>query len=464
MHRADPLGMRAFDRPTVLRRLFRRPGSSFLEPGSPERRILAMLMADDRQESEAASAPRSGERWPVPEGRLLFERASALARGQVSLPGFWGEDAVVDRLRLRALSGSGAPARVPWEGFLAWAGAALPSGTEPLPEEALPAACAAVAAARGYRKAVETVLARLPGAPLGARAARALRITAMRLAIEGGFARQTLRWLVPGLHDPPPEGGDAGDLWRPGLLALRACREHDNEAGVVHLTAALAAGHFRWGAGRGGRPPWPLEWGGPDGSEVAARIASLVGGRADLLRLVLLDERLAVAAVWGLLGRTPSALAQLAGGSAEVAALGPLFQAAREALRQGLLRRTRPGLPAERPFSRDADRLRALVESTPDPSVALATPHWMLERGRGALTNRLIRQGRRDDARHLRTVLDRADLRESLSPFWLLQGPADAASVLALARWLRDRVPVPGEREWLAFMEWECRRMVGVDE
>ncbi|HSB60898.1 MAG TPA: hypothetical protein VLI67_04220, partial [Vicinamibacteria bacterium] len=509
--RADPLALRAFDQPTVLRRLFGRTSASFLGEGTPERRLLALLMEEDRAAAEAAVP----EPWSVPEARRLVERVSALVRGEGAFPGFWGEDEVVDRLRLRALARREARPGVAWEGFLAWAGGALTGlaeaprrdgegptsleealtrSVEALPEAALPAACAAVASARGYRKALEAVLARLPGEAPGARAGQALRTTAMRLALEGGFLPASLGWLVPGHRGAALDAAGADDLWRPGLLALRGCEEHGHEGGLVHLTAALTAGHFRWGLGRVARrlkldiavprwgdpplagdarhslrtglrslrdadlaelwgvSPWPSEWGGPDVPEIGRRIGGLVGGRVDHVALILLHDRLAVAAVWALVGRSQSALAQIAAGTVE-----PALERAREALRSGIARGTKPGLPAHRPAAPAAETLRALLQSTPDPSVALRTPHWMLERGRGALTNRLIREGRRDEARHLRTVLDRADLRERLAPFWLLRGPADTGSVLALARWLRAHVPLPPERGWVAFMEWQCR-------
>jgi len=493
--RADPLALRAFDAPVALRRAFGR--ATLFAEGSAERAILRLLATDDPGERAQTAVLLSGWRWPSPAARRLFDEVLPLAGGRVLPSGPWGEDRAADHLMLRALPAprpSDTPAyaaAVPWEGFLAWAGGLLFYRGEALPEDLLPAGAAALAAARGHRPALDALAERLPAGRLGARARDALRALSLRLALEGTLGPAAVRWLVPS----PRGGGSRGpspESWRPALLALHASRRSGNETALVHLTAALAAAHFRsalgrsaaaagldvaiprWGAPplsaaaqeslRGALdrltgvslwadPPWPGEWGGPDDVAIGTRLALLLG-RSEAVGLVLLDDRLAVAAIWALLGRTQSALAQLAGWRT-----APLFQAARDALRARIVPGFGPGLPGERPLGREAEAVLASLEATPDPSVALGSPHWLLARGRGALTSRLIRGGRRDLARHLRTVLDRPDQRERLAPFWILRGDEDTASVLGLASWLRERVPALGDRDWTRFLEWRCRQI-----
>ena len=423
------------------------------------------------------------------------EDLASIVKDSAHFPGFWGEDGAVDALRLRRLAGTSA-AEAPWEGFLEWAGRALFQRNDPLPEDVLPAAAAAMAASAGWRRALDACLLRLPEGPLGRRAHRALSTLTLRVALEDALVPAAVRWLIPGGDALSSEESEAWQTapWRPALLSLRAYHEYGNDAGVVHLTAGLVASRFRrgfrtaarrrrldvavpcWGAATlsataqkvlrralarlGDVDPWnlrgpgPSEWGGPDGWEVEVSLTRLLGGRSELARLVLLDDRLCLAAVWGLLGRPQSALAQLAGWKT-----APIFAEAREALRRGLPGWREHGLPDEVPRGPEADDLFRTLGSTPDPSVALGSPHWMLPDGRGAHTNRLLKQGRRDEARRLRTILDRPDVRQKLEPLWILTGPEDTASVVALAQWLAVRVPSPSEREWLAFLEGQCRRI-----
>jgi hypothetical protein len=485
VQRVDPLTLRAFDRPTRLRQRFARPdGPSFLAGGTPERELLDRL---------AKPGPKSGEVGD--DRRLAFEMLTAVTTEPTRLPGFWGEEPALDALRLDDIGdlGSGAMPEISWDGFLEWAGRALLADPARLPEETVPAAVAAIAASSGWRRALEACSSRLPEGPLGERSAGALASAALRAALEGVLLPGQVRWLIP-IGDAKSDAKDAARqaAWRPALLALRAFREHGNEAGVVHLTAALVAGHFRWAlrteARRQDMPvevppwgapplspaaqetllqavrwvsdtdpwrtgvPWPRDWGGPDGPLLATWLTRLLHGRTELARLALLDDRLCLAVVWGLLGRPQSALAQLDGWKT-----APIFAEAREAVRRGIAGWPDLDLPRERPRGPELDDVFRTLSSTPDPSVVLGSPHWMLPGGRGAHTNRLMKQGRRDDARHLRTILDRPDVRRKLEPLWVLTGPEDTASVLALGRWLAPRAPSPSEKDWIAFLEWQCR-------
>lgn len=484
-----PLTLRAFDRPTLLRRRFARPGGPpFLAKGTPERELLHRL---------ARPRPRSGEE--ADDRRRAFELLTSVAKEPAHLPGFWGEEPALDTLRLEGLgtttvtAPTGA-APIPWDGFLEWAGRAVLADAARLPDDALPAAVAAIAASTGWRRALEACSTRLPEGPPGRRSVAALAIATLRAAFDGVLLPGAVRWLIPGGDATASDANETGDAaaWRPALLALRAFREHGNDAGIVHLTAALVAGHFRWGlrtaarrqkmdvaVPRWGAPPlsateqetllaavrwlsdtdpwnqsvpWPRDWGGPDGPVLATWLTRLLRGRSELAQLALLDDRLCLAVAWGLLGRPQSALAQLDGWKT-----APVFAEAREAVRHGLPGWPELGLPPERPRGPELDDLFRMLASTPDPSVVLGSPHWMLPGGRGAHTNRLLKHGRRDEARRLRTILDRPDVRQKLEPLWVLTGPEDTASVVALARWLAPRVPSPSESEWIAFLEWQCR-------
>ena len=84
------------------------------------------------------------------------------------------------------------------------------------------------------------------------------------------------------------------------------------------------------------------------------------------------------------------------------------------------------------------------------------------DRKRGeTLMSRLMAEGRFEAARAVRPVLDRADLRRDLAPFWLLRGTAeDTDSVTDLADWLAAREPATlDETDWLRFAEDTCRRL-----
>jgi hypothetical protein len=108
----------------------------------------------------------------------------------------------------------------------------------------------------------------------------------------------------------------------------------------------------------------------------------------------------------------------------------------------------------------EAARLLQRLRATPEPSVELGSPHWMLGEQRGALISRLIAEGKGEVASAVRPVLDRADLRRDLEPFWLLRGGMeDTRAVEALAAWLAAReAPSLAPAEWTAFAEEFCRR------
>ena len=205
--------------------------------------------------------------------------------------------------------------------------------------------------------------------------------------------------------------------------------------------------------------PWPREWGGPDVNAVVEAVARMLGHRDDAHALeVFLDDRLATAALFAAIGYAPSAHAQLA--QADVA---PSLLEARRALEHAPPRPLAEpsALLPERPWGAEAERVFQRLRSTPEPSVALASPHWMLGQARGALMSRLVAEGRFEAARAVRPVLDRADLRRDLEPFWILPGGAeDGAAVEGLARWLAARSRTrPAEAAWLRFAEDTCRRL-----
>jgi hypothetical protein len=164
-----------------------------------------------------------------------------------------------------------------------------------------------------------------------------------------------------------------------------------------------------------------------------------------------------VAGVYAAIGYVPSAVAQL--NAAEVA---PALSPARQALQEALARGAATGTPALLTFDewdRDADRVFRQLRGIPDPSVELASPHWLLEGSRGALMGRLVKDGRRRAATAVRTVLERPDLQQDLRPFWILRGTGeDTRAVRRLAVWAAQAEGVPvEERQWMRFIEAVCR-------
>ena len=491
---------RAFDRPFVLRRLFERGRA---EAAVRVEHIVAMLAAPSLEAATAVADDLAGRPLTDEQGRAL-RALRAVALGEEPVSQLWGEDPAADALRLRLLR-SPTPTRldaIVWGLFLKWAGERLEDAplTKLVPGLA-PVVVASLAAVRGYRGAFETLAAR---SSLSTTFMDPLARVALRCALAGAF----LPALVPYLMQRPRghRRDDTGrEPWSAALLALHAYHDHRRVAGIVYLTAAAVAADLRERlvtfAGRetaavlrrrwwARLPPeadraltdavvllrvkahllerspldlWPSGWGGPDVAAVVQAVQRLLGRKDSTLAFeVFLDDRLAVAALFAAVGYVPSAEALLA--QADVAS--PLVEA-RRALLAGIARSPSYPNPSsvlrERPLGAEAERVFQRLSATPEPSIELASPHWMLGETRGALMSHLVAQGRFDAALALRPVLDRPDLRRDLSPFWILRGSAeDTAAVIGLASWLADREDGrPGGADWLRFAEDTCRRLCG---
>jgi hypothetical protein len=493
VRREQPVTLAALasGRPLAFRTLFRAPDTAFLAEGTPERDLVELLAAPTL-EAAALRANRLAERsWARPGQEAVWGRLRGLALGEVPIAALWGEDRAADALRLRLLRAmAGEPdAELPgmrWGRFLRWAGERL-AGTSPLTA----VAAASLASARGYRVAFEAMA---PRAKPDAASFDVLSLLALRCALEGTFVPMLIEWLVPA-GALRRAGVLPRDPWAAALLSLRAWNEQGNVPGLVHLTAALAAADLRervltlagrvsapvlrqrwWSppaagseealAGavaivrskaasiaQGERKPWPGGWGGPQLAALQAALEARVGGPPIGLEL-LLHDRLALAAVCALAGDVAGAKAQLESGPAP----SPLRES-QQALEQSLARSGAPSLPPFGDWDRYADRLFRQLRGTPDPSVELGSPHWMLEGARGALMTRLVGEGRRRNATAVRTVLERPDLQAELSPFWILRGTGeDTGAVRRLAVEAAGRPDdPPAEGEWIRFIEAVCR-------
>jgi hypothetical protein len=476
---------RSFARPVLMRRLF----------GDLTPDVVALLSAARTDDALEPALRLSSQHWSDDQVRIL-DQLRAMARGAVAPPGFWAEDVAADALRLRALQEGDHGAPMAWGRFLGWAGARLEAAPlAKVPPELARAVTASLVAAHGYRPAFQTLTqrGRLPAA-----FTEALSRVALRCALDGVFLPRFIAYLVPRLRR---RGADGSDPWAIALLALHAYHVHHDVAGLVHLTAALVSADIRerlvafanrttaaflrrpWGARLPAEAddalsdavlllrvrayrfeqfrlsPWKAGWGGPDVGAVVQLVSRLLGRRDQSRALeVFLDDRLAVAALFAAIGYAPSAQAQLA--QADVTP--SLLEARRSLELARALPLSEPGtvLP-ERPWSAEAERLFQRLRTTPEPSVALASPHWMLGEGRGALMSRLMAEGRFEAARAVRPLLDRADLRRDLAPFWILPGAAeDTEAVTDLAAWLAARECASlDETEWLRFAEDTCRRL-----
>ena len=492
--RARPVAIAALaaGRPLAFRTLFRAPDAAFLAEGTGERELVELLAAPTLEEAAVRANGLAERRWADPAQERVWTRLRGLALGEAPIAALWGEDRAADALRLRLLRAmAGEPdAELPglrWGRFLQWAGERLaPAGVI---DSGTAVAAASLASVRGYRVAFEAL-----AAEAGPDSFDVLSLLALRCAFEGTFLPALVEWLVPA-GAWRRAGTLPRDPWAAALLALRAWSEAGHTLGRAHLTAALAAADLRervltlagrasasllrrrwWSppaaksedllAGavaivrskaasiaQGGRKPWPRGWGGPDLGALQAALDTLLGGEAAGLEL-LLDDRLALAAALGLAGDVAGARAQLESSPAP----SPLRESQR-ALAQALAGEARASLPALGAWDRDADRLFHQLRGTPDPSVELGSPHWMLEGARGALMARLVGEGRRRSATAVRTVLERPDLQAELSPFWILRGTGeDTGSVrrLAVEAALRHHEP-PAEGEWVRFIEAVCR-------
>jgi hypothetical protein len=474
-----------------LRRLFRRAeGPPFLAEGTPERRLLEWLAAPTMAEARRAGIALAAAPLNAAQ-RALADHVRDVGLGLATTGAAWGADPAEDALRVRLLRAT-RRAEVfevlPWTRVLQWAGERLPPEALPeLPPAAVPAALAALAATRGYPAALAAARALRP--PREAVVAEALAAVALRVVLRGRFEPEVAAALAPMPARRRTREGQA-ERWLPLLCAWHAVHEQDDAVARVTLTAVIAATELRqrwlavvppvlapavrraWGApadedalafavthGRGlpdvwriGRPAWPGEWGGPDVRALGEALAALLAPHEAFAREVFLDDTLAVAAVFGVLGYGPSGLAQLA--SARVPR--PL-EAARAAL-QHALARPRPAAPlAVLPAGSDIGRIRARLAETEDPSVLLATPLGLLG-APGAFLSMLMREGKPQLAKDVR-LLAREDVLRDLRPLWILRGgAAEAASVHALARWIAAReVPTAGEPAWLRFLEARIR-------
>jgi hypothetical protein len=492
VRRRPPLafGTQVFRRPVLVRRLF----------GDAARDVVGMLAAGSLDEATAIAAQVARRRWDPAAARALRE-LRALARGEAGA--LWGDSAAVDALRLRHLRAGSEPAppAITWGRFLSWAGHRLEGAPlAKLPPALARVATASVAAVRGYRGAFEA-LAMRSRAP--AALAEPLALVALRCALEGVFLPHFVACLMPRTRRRDAEGFDP---WAPALLALHAYHAHHNVAGVVHLTAALASADVRerlvafagreasavlrrrWGAPvppeadralqdavlllrvrahqveRFFLNPWPRGWGGPDVTAAVGAVDRLLGRKdAGLGFEVFLDDRLAVAALFAAIGYGPSAHAQLA--QAEVRpALREAHHALAAAPAPPLADLT--ALLPEQPWNADGERAFQRLRATPEPSVELGSPHWMLGETRGGLMSRLMAEGRFETARAVRPLLDRQDLQHDLTRFWILRGTAeDSAAVAGLAAWLaaRERTAL-SEDDWLRVAEDTCRRQQAEEE
>jgi hypothetical protein len=499
VRRRDPLTLssRSFDRPVVLRRLFAdHAATAALED------VVSLLSAPSLEEARLLT-PRlldqAGDADSRPE--LLALCYTALGEGERSA---WGDDAAADALQLRLVRSwsEPRPTQLGLAQLLKWAGARLDvPALAKLPPTLARVVTASLAAARGYRGAFLVLALRAPQRQAGSFAAP-LSILALRGALEGEFLPAFVPLLLPPARRRH-HSADGRDPWAACLLALHAYQEQQTVAGAVHLAAALLAVDLRerlllfaakeaaavlrrrWGSAPPpgseqdmagvvellrskaelvsgfALTPWPRQWGGPDFAAVAAALQKLLGVRSTTRGLeLLLDDRLAVAALFALVGYVPSASALLA-----QAQVHPALEEACHALEHALHRGHAHDDPAlvlkGLPWGAEAERLFQRLRATPEPSVELGSPHWLLGAERGTVMSRLVAEGRSDAARAVRPVLDRPDLRRDLEPFWLLRGtPEDTAAVGELLAWLstRDRATTIEPAEWLRFAEERCRR------
>jgi hypothetical protein len=205
------------------------------------------------------------------------------------------------------------------------------------------------------------------------------------------------------------------------------------------------------------RRPWSSGWGGLDALAIEERLGRALRGGVWLARDVFMDDGLALAACHALLGQAPSATATLASRKTPEA-----FAAARAALRRALACGAfPPGEPALVPASpgRELTSLLERLRHTPDP-VAFGSPEWRDPGLRPHLLSRLQQRGPHGLARAYRELLGApfADL----DRFWLAgRERVTTRQLVALAAWLRPAEPAPSERDWILFLEKECRRLNG---
>ena len=423
--------------------------------------------------------------------RPSVEKITALAFGHQAFSGRWGDDPVSDWLRARLLRATERIQEPPgWLGILGWLGRHLDLWYRSPADEPMPLVAAALAATHGSARTLATVSAMLREARATKEWAGLVRALILRCALDGGYVPESLHRVVPSVR----RGGDVvAAAWKPLLLARRALVEAGHVVGAAHLSAAFVATDLRrrvmgelrlhnvharipsWGsralneteagslhtaihsrelrsiAALSGltAPPWPEEWGGPDARGITSALSRLLGSDVTLAGEVFMHDGLALAALHALGGHAMNALAAL-GASRTPAAFDEARTALARAIHAGIAGST---LPEDRPTALQADSIYRQLRSLPDPSLALATPYWLLGAQRAEFQHALHTSGRFQQFRGLRLVLDRPDVTDALAPFWLLREEA------GLERSLIDMVRRAGNHLSQPRPE-ECRRFV----
>jgi hypothetical protein len=471
--------------------------------------LVAIVRAGTSEEALVLGRSLATDAALVERHGAILERALGLALGAEAVPGLWGDDAVVDRLRARQLDrmGTDLGAAPRWLGVLSWLvgksdhwRAYVPEEIDPATLQApspvlaavfgyLPIALAALARVSGCRPALAFATAALEPVRLTEPARAASRALVLRCAIEGQFVPGSLRRLVP---RPRARADASADAWRSLVAARRALVEHGHALGAAHLTAALVATDVRrcivralredgrrarvpgW-SGRAlsdaeaeslraslHRPairlkrwhswvgaPWPEGWGGPDSAGIESALARLLDSDPWTTWEVFLHDGLAVAAVLALSGHAANALAALG-----ACRTPPAFAETRARLAKAIHRGIRsPTLPPDRLWSQEAEKVYRQLRALPEPSLAIDAPYWLLGEQRAALQHRLQTSGRLQQFRDLRLLLDRPDLAETLAPFWLLREDADTEETLiGLVHAIGRQLDPPSRDECLHFL------------
>ena len=421
--------------------------------------------------------------------RPFVDRVLEFVFEGATLPARWGADPVADWLRAQRLEELNEGES--WLGILAWLGRhAQHWFRAPEVLDEMPLAAAALATMEGLPRTLVRVSAMLRQARRTKDGAALLRVLILRCALEGVFDPESLR---RGIVPTPRRGGEvAAEGWKPLLLARLALMEAGHVVGAAHLTAALVATDVRrgvmgelrlhglqaripaWGSrsleekeahdlyailhGRQVRKsalakplpsaPWPAEWGGPDTHEVTRALRRLIGGDRWLARDVFLHDGLALAAIHALGGHRFNAMAAL-GASRTPGVLEEARTALARAIHVGILDST---LPEDLP-SKQADAVLRQLRELPEPNLALETPYGSLWDQRAEAQHAFQTSGRFQEFRRLRLVLDRPDLAEALTPFWVLPDRDDLeGSLLAFVRRTIARLEPPTADECGRFL------------
>jgi hypothetical protein len=448
--------------------------------------LVAMVRAETSEDAIVLGRTIATDAALVERHGAVLERALSVALGREALPGRWGDDAIVDRLRARQLDrlGTELGAAPRWLGVLSWLArqsdrwrAYVPADVDPASIQAhplvlaaaldyLPIALASFARANGCRVTLALATASLDSVRLTKPARAAMRTLLLRCAIEGEFVPGSLRRLVPA---PRARVDTSAAAWRALLVARRALVEHGHVMGAAQLTAALVATDVRrcvvralredgrrarvprWGgpalddaeaeslSASLHRPairlkrwhswvpaPWPEGWGAPDSASIESALARLLDSDPWTTWEVFLHDGLAVAAVLALSGHAANALATLG-----ACRTPPGLSDTRARLARAIHRGVRlPTVPPDGPWSQEAEAVYRQLRTLPDPSLACDAPYWLLGDQRAELQHTLQTSGRLREFRDLRLLLDRPDVAARLAPFWLLREDADAEQAL----------------------------------